>query len=343
MFYLPMVSNVFSQGDGPTPGGAEMQIWMLARGFARWGARVAVVVTDTPAGLPSCVEGVDLVVRAPWKSGGGIRGKIGEVTALWRALASFEAEVVVQRGASLWTGLVGTMTRLQRRRFVYSSSHMADFILDPLPLSSTEVRLFKLGVRMAHRIIVQTDEQARLCRQRFNRASLVIKSIVEPASPRVGAPEAFLWIGRLVDYKRPDAFLKLARALPEARFRLVGVPAGQPHIERAVERGARELGNVELLPPRTRSEVLCLYDHAVAIVSTSISEGMPNVFLEGWSRGVPSLTLSHDPDGVIETNRLGGCAHDSLAELVSLAREMWLTRDDQAAVSARCREYVRRE
>jgi hypothetical protein len=83
--------------------------------------------------------------------------------------------------------------------------------------------------------------------------------------------------------------------------------------------------------------------HAVAIVSTSRSEGLPNVFMEGWNQGVPALALDHDPNGVIERERLGCFAHGSPDRLAASARELWEQRHDRAEFGDRCRRYMRRE
>jgi hypothetical protein len=79
------------------------------------------------------------------------------------------------------------------------------------------------------------------------------------------------------------------------------------------------------------------------MVNTSDYEGMPNVFLEGWARGVPALALTHDPDGVIERERVGAFAHGSAERFAELARELWQRRGDQSEVAARCRAYIDRE
>jgi hypothetical protein len=107
-----------------------------------------------------------------------------------------------------------------------------------------------------------------------------------------------------------------------------------------VERAARSVPNLEVLGGLARADLGSLMDEAVAIVSTSEYEGMPNVFLEGWARGVPALVLHHDPDGVIERHSLGGFAHGSLDRLADDARSMWWSRHEQRDIDERCRGYA---
>src|SRR5437763_1941699 len=76
--------------------------------------------------------------------------------------------------------------------------------------------LYRLGVWLADEIVVQTQEQAALCRQRLGRSPVVTGSLGEVVDRRSGSPEGFVWIGRLDRHKRPMAFVELARAVPEA-------------------------------------------------------------------------------------------------------------------------------
>jgi glycosyltransferase involved in cell wall biosynthesis len=116
-----------------------------------------------------------------------------------------------------------------------------------------------------------------------------------------------------------------------------------PEAHRRFADEARALPNLQLLEPRPREELGELMNRAVAVVSTSTSEGMPNVFLEGWSRGVPALALSFDPDGMIERHGLGYSASGNLTMLAAQARELWRERDDPGDLPQRCIAYVRAE
>lgn len=346
MPYLgPLLAAATGRADAGSTGGAETQILLLARALNQRGRRVAIATFDLGSGLPEHVEGIE-IVRLPMRPLGGARvERLRWRFALLVALArKSDAEVLVQRAAGAETGWIGVLARLRHRRFAYSSANVIDFEFDRLERSRRVVRLFRLGVRLAHVIVVQTHEQADLCRRHWHRPSVVIRSLAEPARLRSAEPDAFLWIGRMAPYKRPEAFVDLAARVPQARFLMVGAasPLDMNLFDR-VSAAAAGLSNLELLPFRARADLAPLFDRAVAVVNTSDFEGMPNVFLEGWARGIPALALSHDPDGVIERHRLGWHAHSSAERLAELADASWEARYDQGAIARRCRDHLARE
>ena len=322
-------------GTGAT-GGAEAQIVMLARGLASEGVKVAIAAIGDRGSLPGEIDGVRVLAQPQPPRVRGIAGLVLDLGTL-ASLLRTPARVVVVRNASRGLAVALLAARLRRAGIVYSSANVVDFEI--------ERRLFRHALRAADAIVVQTDEQAALCAARMGRDAVVIRSIAEPAEPRGETADAFLWIGRLVNYKRVDVYLELAAAVPEARFGLIAVPGleGDPELEKRVERARRELPNLEVLEPRPRAALAPIVDSAVAIVGTGEYEGMPNVFLEGWSRGVPALAFQHDPDGIIERNGLGGFAAGSPERLAELARAYWASRGDQSQLASRCVEYVRRE
>lgn len=345
-FYMPYIGPLLAQGSDLPPGGAETQIFLLAQALADMGYGVGLVAFEMPGQeLPERVGGVHVTAQVrPRTVRRGARA-VAYVGSIVGALRRLDADVVVQRAAGTPTGVVGFITRARRRRFVYSSANVIDFEYERLEPVARNVKLFHLGVRLADAIVVQTDEQAELCRRRFARDAVVIKSLAEPAEPTRQEPEAFLWIGRLTHYKRPELFVELARAVPEARFRLLGVPFYEEgeRILGELRAAADGLDNLELIEPRPRGELMDLVDRSVAMVNTAEYEGMPNIFLEAWSRAVPALGFSHDPDGVIVRHGLGGFADGDPARFAELARELWSSRHDRAAVGQRCLDYIAAE
>lgn len=329
VFFIPYASPLLS-GEGST-GGAETQLVLVAKALQAHGRCVALTVFDTPGGLPASVDGVEIITlpRPP-------AGK-GRARLLAGMLRHVDADIFVQRCAGSYTGVVGLVARARRRRFVYSSASDLDF--DPAYLAGDPMarRLFPVGIRCAQQIVVQTDVQVELCRSAWGRESAVIRSITEPAQQRTASPEAFVWVARMVPYKRPEAFIALAERVPQAQFWMVG---DAPPAIRALAAGC---ANLTLLEPRPRPQLTALLERAVATVLTSEAEGMPNVLLEGWARGVPALSLSCDPDAIIERNGLGSVAGNSIDRLAELASAAWEIRTQPSAIAARCRDYIARE
>jgi glycosyltransferase involved in cell wall biosynthesis len=342
-FYAPWVAPLLRAGDERSTGGSETQILLIARGLAERGAQVAMIVVEIGPALPRSVDGIAIVpLRLP------ATRSLGRLVALLRAAPSVlqtirGSRVVVQRAAGFEVGVLALVARLMRRRFVYSTASIADFD-DESRQDARRLRvvLFRLGLRLSSHIVVQSGEQAELCRTRLERPCTVIRSIAEPG-PAVADGRVLLWVGRLADYKRPEDFLALAETLPEFELWMVGAPqGGSEALEARLRARAAELPNVRLLDPRPREQLLDLIAHAGAMVHTGDFEGMPNVLLEGWARGVPALTLRFDPDGVIEREGLGSFAHGDLIVLAEQARHLVSDRDLHADVAQRCRAYVAR-
>nr|WP_246742708.1 glycosyltransferase family 4 protein [Microvirga splendida] len=107
--------------------------------------------------------------------------------------------------------------------------------------------------------------------------------------------------------KQVEEFLALAQANPDLRFAIVGGFFSDLSVEynRALEGRIRSLGNIEYLGPRRAPEVLDLLSQSKVLVNTSLAEGFPNTMLEAWSVGVPVVSLSVDPGGVIHREKIG--------------------------------------
>jgi glycosyltransferase involved in cell wall biosynthesis len=346
VFYMPTAAPLLLGAAPAATGGAENQAFMVARELARRGHAVGIVAFDDAGALRARVDGVDVIPQPVPRTRIPIVRTLIFYAQTASTLFTNPARVFVQPAAGIYTPLVALIARVLGRRFVYSSAGVHDFDLGSWEQRRWIVWLFGIGVRSADEVVVHTPEQMRLCRARFGRDPVLIASIAEAAPRRVARPDAFLWIGRFDHNKRPLAYVELARAVPDARFRMIAVdgsPSEGARLAAEVERAGRELPNLELLAPRARAELTPLIDRAVAMVSTSHYEGMPNVLLEGWSRGVPALALSRDPDGVIEREGLGGYAGGDADRMADLARAMWQDRDDQEELADRCRCHVARE
>ena len=87
---------------------------------------------------------------------------------------------------------------------MYPTSSTARWSSNPLC-----ILLYKAGVCLARLVVVQTDEQAELCRTAFYPAAGGWSDVAEVFPTQDQEPMTFLWVGRLVAYKRPLEYIGL--------------------------------------------------------------------------------------------------------------------------------------
>jgi glycosyltransferase involved in cell wall biosynthesis len=323
---------------------------LLARALSEGDHRVAQIVYPVADRVPLPPR-LTLVERRGHQIGDRpLLGAVREAIETWRALSLADATVVVVRKRSAALGIAGLFSRFKGRRLIFSSANDYEFIHERFADSRLRRMLFSLGVRLSDAVVVQSEAQLELARHAFPglRRIAHIPSFAETAdsgSTQQPHSSAFLWIGRVVDYKQPLRYVELARALPEARFLMIpmlDVSEQDRSLFPELRAVAADVRNLRLLDSLSHADTLDLIGSAVAIVNTSRFEGMPNVFLEAWARGVPALTLEADPDGVIARHGLGVAAEGSWDRFVAGARDLWQGRGERPKLSQRTRAYVER-
>jgi glycosyltransferase involved in cell wall biosynthesis len=349
-FYEDPTSEAHRDARGG--GGAELQTTLLARALAEDGLRIAHIVYPVEVLARPGVASLEVVQRPHRARRRDALGKLGETRGVWRALAAADARLYVFRtglSGGIAAFAVGALFCLRhRRRLVLAASNDLDFIYGRSDRSRLAEVLYRLALARTNRIVVQTGQQLELARGAVGDSDRVhlIPSFAQPAEDdaRPTRPDTFLWVGRLVEYKLPLRYVELARAVPEARFAMVAPSTGEtpPALERRLTAEAAEVPNLELLPRVRRERALELIGNSIAVVGTSHHEGMPNVFLEAWSRGVPALSLHFDPDGRIAEEGLGICAEGSWDRFVEAARRLHTDPELRAAIGDSARRYVAR-
>jgi glycosyltransferase involved in cell wall biosynthesis len=345
-FYLPSITPLLEGHSSEAPGGAQTQVLLLAKALAARGVRTTLIAYPGAGGLPASVDGVTVIERPASKGHQRLVGKLRETLRVRHALRSADPAVVVCRTAGVYLGVVAlTAKLLLRRRFVYAAASLLDFDFDRRRFGARGAFVYRLGFRLADAVVVQTDEQAQLCQETVGRTPVVIRSIAEHVSiRRQRQPDAFLWIGRIYPNKQPLVYAQLASALPEARFEMVAVPSpGSDGLLADIRDVAAATPNLEIFGPMSPAAIAEHVDRAVAVVSTSSFEGMPNVFLEAWAKGVPVIAYQHDPDGVISRFGLGASCNGDLASLVTELGRRWEARHFNDAEKERCRAHMARE
>jgi glycosyltransferase involved in cell wall biosynthesis len=314
-FINPYGYPLFTGGTDGTRafGGAEVQLYYLATGLARLpGFDVCMVVEGSADRIRPEAEGVRMlsVPPQPWW--------VDTVQSLipfpavpyQRAMRQADADVYLQRGGSVLTGDVRLFCRRAGRRFAFMVAH--DWDCDHHHGAGWH-RLkgwyYQAGLRGADLVYAQSDWQREMLRIHHGVDAPVFRSVHPDLVPGAAPRTHVLWVGRCVPWKRPLAFLDLARQFPETPFVMIapGYP-GQEELRAETQRRAAALGHVTLHDYLPFPQMADFFAAALAYVNTSDAEGFPNTFIQAARAAVPVISLRVDPDGLLGREGMGACA-----------------------------------
>lgn len=152
---------------------------------------------------------------------------------------------------------------------------------------------------------------------------IVPNSIENTAVKPFEWPRPFLaWIANLKPAKNPEMFIRLSREFEHEHvdFLMVGHIQQQHYRKLLFE---TELPpNFHYLGAKSMPEVNGILQKALCSVHTCEAEGMPNVMMQSWRQGTPTLSLLYDPDGMIQRHKIGRYASSSFEQLKQDVYEM---------------------
>jgi glycosyltransferase involved in cell wall biosynthesis len=204
-------------------------------------------------------------------------------------------------------------------------------------------RLFSRGLRMSDLVVVQHEGQKEELARLFGKEGVVRPSAhTMPARRSAEARSFFLWVARCEPWKQPDLYLDIARSLPGEEFVMICPPSQERGLFDSVRERAARLPNVHFHEYVPHREIGAYFRRAKAFVNTSRKEGFPNTFVEAAGEGTPVLSLTVDPDGVLEAHGFGKAFGGDTGGLLSYLAHLQTEGGEWDRLSKNARAYALR-
>jgi len=271
---------LFFGEQGSRFGGAEIQIFMLARELSK-----------NPQFEVAFLTGEDVTMHYE-----GI--KFLKIDESVEDLID-PGSVIIQRIPSRDTQLAAKLALQAKSYFIYQVSSDTD--IEEIQAPSNDLSLSDVRDYIYESDIVVTQHEGQLhefLKHSAHEAMVIPNGFKFPGLPEESTQEYVLWVGRCAPIKNPWAFLELARLFPEENFKML-LMRDSHYLELydAVSATARMIDNVDVSQaPFTESQKV--FNRAKMLVSTSIVEGFPNVFLQAAIAGIPIVSLNVDPEPI---------------------------------------------
>lgn len=337
--------------------GPDVQLTLLAIELARRNVKVSVITFGDGGAPVEHVGGIELIKTIPENPHHGFvrraSNQIRLAVAVWKALGRAEADVYFQRGGVL--GVMGLFCRLRKKRFVVSVgsdawvSSWGDWFRGKFKgfgFGLVGRFFYGLDIRLANVVIVMNEQQRKLLKRNFHKDGVLIRHhipLTRKERPGKTTPPVALWVGTMAGVKQPDLFLKLAEAIPDAKFRMVGgyFPSDKELYSRIKER-SQKTANCEFLGFIPFGEVNKYFSEAAILVNTSKVEGFPNAFVQAWMNYTPVVSLNADPDEIICRYKMGSHSR-TFERLVENVRMLVKDEKLREEMGRNGRQYVEEE
>jgi glycosyltransferase involved in cell wall biosynthesis len=247
-------------------------------------------------------------------------GQTGDSKSIYDQLRRISPDVILQMQAGAYLGAGAFYAKRQNIPLVWYIASDRDLEANPpvgteSPFKLLDQTLFKYGIRNADYIIAQTKFQERTLLTNLKRRAVAVVHNFHPVPDKIEKLEAPLivsWIANLKPLKRPLLFAKLAEAFKhrtDLSFVMAGRSDNSDESRQAIDNLER-LPNGRYLGELQLDEVNKLLESSHLLINTSEYEGFPNIFIQAWLRGVPTLSINVDPDDLMLTHSIGkmsGC------------------------------------
>lgn len=324
-FIAPKAYPLFNPQVQRTFGGAEVQMYLLARELAKDDAfDVHFIVADY--GQDALEEHVGVLVHKAHRLEDG---DVARARAFLSTLIGVDADVYVQRSLHPASALVALLCRFSRRRFVYMVSN--DIEVDGRYAHRKGDLYYRVAsqvFRLAHTVVVQNSYQEEMLSRRGTTPVLLRSSHPIPTTLQQTAKHMVLWVGRIEERKRPEVFLHLAQENSDRSFVMVASEAtGKGAYHEKVSRAARAIPNLVLYSYKPFDEIDRVFREAILLINTSEYEGFPNTFVQAAKNATPILSLGVNPDGFLDKYECGFSCNDDFETLNTRLR--LLTSDEK--------------
>ena len=291
-------------------GGAELQQVLIAKELAKNGYDVSFVVFDEGQKPLELVDGISIYTSV--KRGYSLTGPktiYSAIKKIWNAMEKADGDIYFQRCASYFTGFVALFCLLKGKKFVFQMAHDSDADGSFIKNSHLYAKaLYYFGIKRANIVTAQNTFQQQLLKKTYGRNSELIKNIcfTEKIDKSSSKTLTVLWAGTIKKEKQPELFLELAKALPEAKFQMIGAsPKNIGAYYENFQEMAKKIKNLEMVGFVPYHLINQYFIKSSVFVNTSTLEGFPNTFLQAWMTYTPVISLNVDPDEVICKNNSG--------------------------------------
>jgi glycosyltransferase involved in cell wall biosynthesis len=280
--------------------------------------------------------------KIPFRYRGGSNFYIFETwVKLWAKLLKLQSDIHLIKFPRDLLLPLGLFCKIKKKKTIFIGQIDNDVNPDYLKKENLfSYYIFRIGLNWTNLIIAQNRNQQKGFMKHYKRESIIIPNILTlPVSKKQTEKTFILWVGNTLPKKRPELFIQLAQNFPNYIFKMIVAPTDAVPDDYNIKKKAKKIDNLDYIGYVPFAEISEYFKRACLLVSTSEKEGFPNIFLQAWQHQTPVVSLSINPDGIIDTHNLG-CHSKTFNTLIRDVKKIMEDNKLRFDMGINCKEYV---
>ncbi len=333
--------KLFRPDEQQPHGGAELQLYLLANEWARYPETTVNFITRGHGEREVFEHNGIQVHKLPYYDQGWNRMIFGSMD-VYNTAVSIPTSAYIQRGGGIETGLTGWAASKTKTPFLFMCSH--DWDVDGTHAKRRGFvygSMYLSGLRNASGVVTQSTYQQKWMKEYYHHESDVIRSAHRIPEEIPSDKNGVLWVGRCEGFKNPEAFLEIAKQIPEIPCTMVCPKANSEEKFENVKQTASQLSNLTFLQGIPFEETENLFASHKLFVCTSSKEGFPNTYVQASKWGTPILSFNVNPDTILTEHQMGICSNGNGMKQIMNIQELYNNEERWNAMSQNAYAYAK--
>lgn len=300
---------LFDESIAGIQGGAEVDTYMIATELAQ-DDRFDVHFITTDFGQPDIVTFENIKIYKTVR----LKAPVRSVLSIWKTLKKTDCDIYFKKGASLITAMVALFCQFHHKFFILRTSSKSECDGGYIRSQLFKGKAYKWVLKTARCVFVQNTQDCDSLIKTIDKQPIAI-----PNGHRINCSSDLerkwiLWVGRSIELKKPELFIKLAEEFPSEQFVMICQKVkGDQYINKPVKQEALmakidTLRNIRYIDHVPFHQIDAYFEQSKVFVNTSTFEGFPNTFIQACKCKTPILSFKVNPDDFLDLHRCGMCA-----------------------------------
>ncbi|NQU77594.1 glycosyltransferase family 4 protein [Candidatus Falkowbacteria bacterium] len=287
-------------------GGSEIQCWLLAKHLPSLGYETKYIAVSNPKGEEAKVRKNEVLVEYL-----GQEDKVGlsNFFRFYKLLKNERPDVCYIR-IFRFAFLLSLACRLVGVPAVFNTSTLRDCmpqVEGARGLRHKVQRYLNFRSLRKMRVVTINKEHAEILGKQGIKATPIYNSMEDDYHGGEKVNQV-VWVNNIKKRKNPEAYLRLVSKFRDSNWKFIMIGNVQnevEHYKNLIDETKKVNPNFEYLGGLKPVEVDKILGVSKIFVNTCEVEGFGNNFIQAWLGECPTITLTFDPDNIIENNKLG--------------------------------------